>query len=127
MSSFSGQEYTKINKFVANMISVLRISLGDFVDFAAITVLDDFQNGMFWFFWALIVGVTCIVFLNFIIAEVGASYSKVKEKVDLFVKQEKGILINESEDMIRASFGTETIAEWDHLFPKYLIIRENDE
>ena len=125
-SSYSGQEFVKINKFVAHMISVYRNSLGDF-DFGASIVLDDFQNGLFWFFWCLIVTVNCIVFLNFIIAEVGASYSNVKLNVDLFVKQEKGTLINESEDMLRARFGASTISQWNHLFPKYLIIREEDE
>jgi len=125
-SSYSGQEFVKINKFVANMLAVYRISLGDF-DFGASIVLDDFQNALFWLFWTLIVTVTCIVFLNFIIAEVGASYSNVKENVDLFVKQEKGTLINESEDMIRARFGADVICKWNHIFPKYLIVREEDE
>lgn len=84
LPSFSGQEYLKINRFIANMIFVYRISLGDY-DFGASTVLDDLQNGIYWFFWALIVTVTCIVFLNFIIAEVGASYSNVKQNVEVFV------------------------------------------
>jgi len=124
LSSFSGQEYVKINKFFAHIITVYRISLGDF-DFGQSTVLDDFQNGVFWFFWCLIVTVTCIVFLNFIIAEVGASYTNVKEQVDVFVLQERGGLINESEDMLRARFGSD-IVKWNHLFPRYLIIREED-
>jgi len=125
LSSFSGQEYLHINKFLANMFTVYRISLGDF-DFGASTVLDDFQNGMYWFCWALIVTVTCIVFLNFIIAEVSASYQNVKDQVDVFVLQERGQLINESEDMLRARFGKEVISKWNHLFPKYLIRREID-
>jgi len=41
LTSFSGQEYLKINKFLSNMITVYRISLGDF-DFGASTVLDEF-------------------------------------------------------------------------------------
>ena len=57
LPSFSGQEYLKINRFIANMIFVYRISLGDY-DFGASTVLDDMQNGIYWFFWALIVTVT---------------------------------------------------------------------
>ena len=125
-SSYSGQEFEKIGKFWANILSVYRNSLGDF-DFGATIVLDEFQNHLFWFFWTIIVTVNCIVFLNFIIAEVGNSYSNVKENVDLFVKQEKGCLINESEDMLRARFGAQTIASWNHLFPKYLIIREEDD
>ena len=80
---------------------------------------------MYWFFWCLIVTVTSIVFLNFIIAEVGASYSNVKGQVDVFVMQERGTLINESEDMLRARFGTD-IVTWNHLFPKYIIAREED-
>jgi len=104
LASFSGQEYLQINKFVAHMITIYRISLGDF-DFGASTVLDPTQNGMYWFFWCLIVTVTCVVFMNFIIAEVGNSYNVVKEQVDVYVTQERGMLINESEDMLRARFG----------------------
>ena len=40
---------------------------------------------MFWFFWCLIVTVTAVVFLNFIIAEVGASYANVKDQVEVYV------------------------------------------
>lgn len=90
-------------------------------------MLDDFQNYMFWLFWFLIVTVNCIVFLNFIIAEVGASYSNVKSDVDVFVLQERGVLINESEDMLRARFGADTIKKWNHIFPKALIVRELDD
>lgn len=84
-NGYSGQEYSKINKFIANMISVYRISLGDF-DYGASIVLDEFPNALFWIFWMLIVTVTCIVFMNFIIAEVSNSYTSVKENVTLVIK-----------------------------------------
>ena len=119
--SYSGQEYIHVNKFLANFISVYRISLGDF-DFGASTVMPPFTNGLFWCLWLLVVTITCIVFLNFIIAEVSASYQKVKDNVDVNVIQERGTLINESEDMLKARFGNQ-IKTWDHLFPKFIISR----
>ena len=119
------KEYLLINKFFARMIVVLRISLGDF-EFSSSTYLTPFQNVLYWLMFVLMVIVTCIVFLNFIIAEVSASYQSVKDILNVSILQERGQMINESEDMLRARFGTR-IAEWKHLFPKYIITRELDD
>lgn len=56
----------------------LRMSMGDF-SFDTATMLGTYENYIYWACWLLIVGVTCIIFLNFIIAEVSASYEKVKD------------------------------------------------
>lgn len=93
-------------------------------DFNATIILDSFQNWMFWLIWVMLIFVNNIIFFNFIIAEVGASYSNVKANVDVFVLQERGNLISESEDMMRARYGGDTIKKWKHIFPKALIIRE---
>ena len=66
-----------------------------------------------------------IVFLNFIIAEVSNSYAIVNESIDVFMLQERSQLINESEDMMRAMYGKQ-ISSWNHLFPRFLVIREED-
>jgi len=48
----------------------------------------------------MVVTMTCIIFLNFIIAEVSSSYSKVKDKLKYLERKERLSLIKESEDML---------------------------
>jgi septum formation topological specificity factor MinE len=43
---------------------------------------------------------TCIVFLNFIIAEASNSYSNVKERLSAIINKEKASLISEAETMV---------------------------
>ena len=64
-----GQEYENIYPFFRNIFVILRYSFGDF-DFENVKKLNEFEKNMFWVFWLLIVTVTCLLFLNFIIAEV---------------------------------------------------------
>ena len=74
-------EYSHIGLFLGYIISTFRMSLGDF-DFEASMRLTPWENYMFWFYWFLTVLVSCIIFLNFLIAEVSSSYEKVMETVD---------------------------------------------
>ena len=83
-------------------MTVLRISLGDF-NFEAPTLLDSFDNILFWIIWVVIVIMTCIIFLNFIIAEVSSSYESVKHDVIGLILKERASLIKESEDMMLES------------------------
>ena len=62
--------------------------MGDF-DFDASTYLTQQENTIYWIIWLLVVVLTCIVFLNFIIAEVSNSYQAVKNQVDVLVLQER--------------------------------------
>ena len=48
----------------------------------------------------MVVVMTCIIFLNFIIAEASASYEKVKENLVAMINKEKSALIGEAEGMI---------------------------
>lgn len=68
-----------------------------------------------------------IVLFNFIISEVNNSYAKVKESLASKLMQEKGMLICEAEDMLRSRFSTLHVTKWNHLFPKYLIMRQLDQ
>ena len=61
---------------------------------------------------------TCVVFLNFIIAEVGSSYNAVKNEIEGMILKERALLIKESEDMMNSALKLNR-----KLFPKYLIIR----
>jgi hypothetical protein len=74
-------EYEQIGLFYGYIISTFRMSLGDF-DFEASMYLSTWENYMFWLYWFFVVLFTCIIFLNFIIAETSSSYLKVKETVD---------------------------------------------
>lgn len=72
------KEYLMIPKMIARYFAVLRISLGDF-ELSGSTYLTQFQNVIYWIMLFVISVVTNIVFLNFIVAEVGSSYNHIKE------------------------------------------------
>ena len=82
-----------------NIIVILRYSLGDF-DFSPVNILNDYERVIFWITWIVIVLMTCVVFLNFIIAEVSQSYNIVNINVNEYILQEKAKMIMESEDMM---------------------------
>jgi hypothetical protein len=73
-----GGEYENLGLFIGNFLACLRVSMGDF-DFGGAGMLTVEENILFFVLWAIIVLVTCIVFLNFIIAEASESYARVKE------------------------------------------------
>jgi hypothetical protein len=117
-SSYPNMEYKHLSYSLQNFMTVLRISLGDF-NFEATTLLDSFDNIVFWIIWVIIVIMTCIIFLNFIIAEVSSSYESVKHDVTGLILKERASLIKESEDMmLESSKGN------SKKFPKYIIMRE---
>ena len=91
--------------------------MGDF-DFDASTYLTEPENIIYWAMWLLVVVLTCIIFLNFIIAEASASYEKVKSSLTAMINKEMSALIGEAEGMFPPSHKTKL------LFPKYVIIRE---
>jgi hypothetical protein len=66
----------------------------------------------------MVVVMTCIIFLNFIIAEASASYEKIKLNLVSMINKEKAALIHEAEAMIWSTSKT------NKEFPKYIIIRE---
>lgn len=118
---YPGIENKWLPRWTRQFVKVLRISLGDF-DFSESCYLNPFENYIYWAVWFLLVLLTCIIFLNFIVAEVSASYNKVNECVKGLVEQERAQLIKESEDMM--------LQRWKNdpkKFPKYLIRREIEE
>ena len=118
--SFPGDEYKTVGLFWGNVLSTIRMSMGDF-DFASATLLDKNESILYWFIFVLIVLVTCIVFLNFIIAEASASYENVQEKLEAYILSEKASLIEEAELMLFDSCKNQ------ERFPKYIIIREMED
>lgn len=111
-----GDEYVKLSKFLARVVAILRISMGD-LDFAASDFLNPFENHCFWFVLILSIIVTNVIFMNFIIAEVSTSYATVMAELDVTLLRERGGLINEAQAILQARFGKNRINEWTHLFP----------
>lgn len=70
-----GIEYEQIGLFLGNIMATIRISMGDFAAIDAADFLTKEENYLFWFIWLLTAILTCIIFLNFIVAEASASYT----------------------------------------------------
>jgi hypothetical protein len=56
--------------------------MGDFSAIDASSSLKLHENIIFWLMWVFTVVITCIIFLNFIVAEASASYAKVVETLE---------------------------------------------
>ena len=81
------EEYDKIGLFLGTLMSTLRIAMGDF-DFGAANFLTPSENILYWVIWLMVVIMTCIIFLNFIIAEASASYEKVVSNLAAMINKE---------------------------------------
>lgn len=78
-----GTEYSHIGLYLGTVVSTARISIGDFSAIDTSAALEKAEdNYMFWLIWLFVMGATCIVFLNFIVAEASASYAVVMETLD---------------------------------------------
>lgn len=64
---------------LGNFVQTVRLSMGDFAAIDAADTLNVNENLLFWFIWLVTVVITCIIFLNFIVAEASAVYTKVSE------------------------------------------------
>ena len=115
-------EYRIINKFLGNIMSSVRISLGDF-NFAQLDILTPHESGVYWIVWTLVFMLGCLIFLNFIIAEVGESYAQVSERIDSLIWRERATMVKEVEDFL--SEGYKRRRKQD--FPKYVVVREAEE
>ena len=116
LDEYPGSEYENVGVFLGNILTVLRMSMGDF-SFDSAYLLSQTENVIYWLVWAIIVVVTCIIFLNFIIAEASASYEKVASDLAAYTMKEKALLIQEAELMMPGRLKSEG------RFPKYLIVR----
>ena len=81
-----GIEYLKIGMFMGEFLWTLRLSVGDLSLVAASNTLSTVDNYLFWLLFVLTVGVTCIIFLNFIVAEACASYTRVTDTLDAVIQ-----------------------------------------
>jgi hypothetical protein len=70
-------DYQAIGLAAGEFLWTLRLSLGDPAACEAAKALARRENFIFWMLWLLITIITSIIFLNFIVAEASASYTKV--------------------------------------------------
>jgi hypothetical protein len=99
----------------------LRFSMGDFSGIDASYYLHSTENVIFWILWIMTVGLTNIVFLNFIVAEASASYSNVVETLDSVIWMETASMVKESEEMQVFSGDNQQKS------PKYIIVRQKED
>lgn len=83
-----------------NILWTLRAAIGDFSIISIIKNLSEAESIIFWIAWLIVVFSSCVVFLNFIVAEVSASYSKVTDCLEQTIMQGKCSMIAEAETMM---------------------------
>jgi len=111
-------EYKAVGLHWGEFLWTFRLSLGDFSAIAATSELSSIEMKIFWLMWMMTVIVTCIIFLNFVVAEACASYSRVVESLFAVIMQAQAILISESEEMMMKRFRNKS------KFPKFLVSRK---
>jgi hypothetical protein len=67
------------------MLETFRMALGDYTSVSTAIYMEDSDNFCFWIIWLAIVIITCVIFLNFIIAEACHSYEEVSENLEQFL------------------------------------------
>lgn len=95
-------KYEKIGPLPGAFFILLQMTLGNFEFELLLSNPDhpDWIHYLFWFMWCTYVLFGNIIILNFIIAEVSNSYSKVKENIDQLVWKERAIMCTEIEDVM---------------------------
>ena len=112
------QEYSQLNVFVRNVVYCMRVSMGE-NQYGYFDVIQDREAYLFWFVWFAVFLIGCLIFLNFIIAEVCNSYQKVKDNIEALVYKERAALVKEAEDFLPQKWKNDP--NW---CPKYFVIRE---
>jgi hypothetical protein len=113
-------EYKYLGMFFGQFFSVFRLSIGDQSLIGSTLDLTETETWLFWILWVFAIILTNIIFLNFIVAEASASYTKVTETLNAVIWQERASMIHEAECMTRRSNKSKD------RFPPYLVIRAID-
>lgn len=74
---------------VANILLILRFSVGDFENIEMIEGLTTHENVAFWFLWIIIVIITAIIFMNFVISKATYSYEKISERLNEYILSDR--------------------------------------
>ena len=105
--------------WIRNVINCLRISFGD-NEFDQLNVQTPTEDKIYWMIWTITFIMACLIFLNFIIAEVCNSYQTAKDNIDSYVYKERASMVKEVEQFLPEYMKNER-KDW---FPQYIIIRE---
>ena len=80
---YLGIEYLEMHRLIGNLVDTLKLSLGDFgsvIEGSADLNRED--NWIYWLVFMIVFILTCVIFLNFIIAEASESYNRVTELLE---------------------------------------------
>ena len=113
-------EYKYLGMFFGQFFSVFRLSIGDQSLIGSTLSLSEAETWLFWILWVLAIIVTNVIFLNFVVAEASASYTKVTETLNAVIWQERASMIHEAECMTRRKNKSK------EKFPPYLVVRTLD-
>lgn len=113
-------EYKYLGMFFGQLFSVFRLSIGDQSLIGSTLSLSAAEAWLFWILWVLAIIVTNVIFLNFVVAEASASYTKVTETLNAVIWQERASMIHEAEGMTRRENKSK------EKFPPYLVVRTLD-
>lgn len=80
-----GKEYFTIGMWFGDIIWGIRCAMADFDVINASRTLNSAENWLFWFGFICIVSSSCIILLNFIVAEVCKIYNVVNERINQII------------------------------------------
>lgn len=114
-------EYRHLPPQLAHVLNCVRISVGDF-NFEMLSALTPGERVLYWCIWLVVFLFGCLIFLNFIIAEVGNSYEKARSKIESLVYKERAAMVREVEEFLSQQAKADK-----KRFPKYLVVRVLEE
>ena len=77
---------------------------------------------VFWAIWSTVFFLGNIIFMNFIIAEIGEIYETVDSSIENQIYKERCSMVKEVEDSLTA----EEKSQNRDLFPRYIVIRKKE-
>jgi len=83
---YPGSEYHNVGIFWGNIFSTIRLSMGDYVVTDLAQYLNSTDIYLFWLVWVIHMIITCVIFLNFIVAEACQSYNNVANNIEQFIE-----------------------------------------
>jgi hypothetical protein len=118
--TYDSPELESVGTLGSNYVILLRLSLANF-DFGPLSQRASTppQHYLFWTIWLFFVALSMLIFLNFIIAKVGSSYTTINEQLEAMQFRERAALVLEVEEIM-----PDKQKEDRTDFPDFLVIRE---
>ena len=80
-----GEEYDKLGPIEANILNMLRMATIGEHTYEMLAGIEEFEVYLYYSFWVITTLVFNIILLNFIIADVSASYERINENVQAII------------------------------------------